>query len=297
LLHYKKGGYILMAILPFKIDLSDKVAVVTGGSGVLCSGFVDALAACGAKVAILERSIDKAEKKAQEVVLNGGVAIGVHADVLDKDSLKAAHDRVLKELGPCDILINGAGGNHPLGTTSKEYLFAEDLENKLSDTITFFDLDTAGIQYVFNLNFLGTLLPSQVFAADMINRKGATIINVSSMNAFTPLTKIPAYSGAKAAVSNFTQWLAVHMSKVGIRVNAIAPGFFVTPQNEQLLKNADGSFTERSDKILSSTPMGRFGEAHELVGALLFLVSEEASSFVNGVIIPVDGAFSAYSGV
>lgn len=286
-----------MAILPFKIDLSDKVAVVTGGSGVLCSGFVDALAACGAKVAILERSIDKAEKKAQEVVLNGGVAIGVHADVLDKDSLKAAHDRVLKELGPCDILINGAGGNHPLGTTSKEYLFAEDLENKLSDTITFFDLDTAGIQYVFNLNFLGTLLPSQVFAADMINRKGATIINVSSMNAFTPLTKIPAYSGAKAAVSNFTQWLAVHMSKVGIRVNAIAPGFFVTPQNEQLLKNADGSFTERSDKILSSTPMGRFGEAHELVGALLFLVSEEASSFVNGVIIPVDGAFSAYSGV
>ncbi|ASA20445.1 SDR family oxidoreductase [Paenibacillus donghaensis] len=286
-----------MTTLPFTIDLSGKVAVVTGGAGVLCSQFVDALAACGAKVAILDRNLDTAEAKAHEVKQAGGIALGVQADVLDKASLKLAHERIAAELGLCDILINGAGGNHPLGTTTKEYLFADDLKEKLEDTITFFDLDAEGVQFVFNLNFLGTLLPSQEFASDMINRKGATIINISSMNAYTPLTKIPAYSGAKAAVSNFTQWLAVHMSKVGIRVNAIAPGFFVTAQNEKLLKNPDGSFTERSEKILRNTPMDRFGEAKELVGTLLYLVSEDASSFVNGVIIPVDGAFSAYSGV
>lgn len=286
-----------MTTLPFKIDLTNKVAVVTGGAGILCGQFVDALAACGAKVAVLDLKLENAEKKAAEVKQNGGIAIGVEANVLDKDSLKAAHEVVLDKLGPCDILINGAGGNHPLGTTTKEYLFPEDLKEKLEDTITFFDLDPQGVQFVFNLNFLGTLLPSQEFASDMVNREGATIINVSSMNAYTPLTKIPAYSGAKAAVSNFTQWLAVHMSKVGIRVNAIAPGFFVTAQNEKLLKNEDGSFTERSEKILRNTPMDRFGEAHELIGTMLYLVSHEASSFVNGVIIPVDGAFSAYSGV
>lgn len=286
-----------MTTLPFQIDLTNKVAVVTGGAGVLCGQFVDALAACGAKVAVLDLKLENAEKKASEVRQNGGTAIGVEANVLDKDSLKAAHEVILEKFGPCDILINGAGGNHPLGTTTKEYLFEEDLKEKLEDTITFFDLDPQGVQFVFNLNFLGTLLPSQEFASDMINREGATIINVSSMNAYTPLTKIPAYSGAKAAVSNFTQWLAVHMSKVGIRVNAIAPGFFVTAQNEKLLKNEDGSYTERSEKILRNTPMDRFGEAHELVGTMLYLVSHEASSFVNGVIIPVDGAFSAYSGV
>lgn len=286
-----------MTFLPFKIDLTNKVAVVTGGAGVLCGQFVDALAACGAKVAILDRDLAVAEKKVSEVQKNGGVALAVQADVLDKGSLKEAHKAVLEKFGPCDILINGAGGNHPLGTTTKEYLFEEDLKEKLEDTITFFDLDAQGVQFVFNLNFLGTLLPTQEFATDMVNRKGATIINVSSMNAYTPLTKIPAYSGAKAAVSNFTQWLAVHMSKVGIRVNAIAPGFFVTAQNEKLLKNEDGSFTERSEKILRNTPMERFGEAKELIGTMLYLVSEDASSFVNGVIIPVDGAFSAYSGV
>ena len=286
-----------MTTLPFQIDLTNKVAVVTGGAGILCGQFVDALAACGAKVAVLDLKLENAEKKASEVRQNGGTAIGVEANVLDKDSLKAAHEVILEKFGPCDILINGAGGNHPLGTTTKEYLFEEDLKEKLEDTITFFDLDPQGVQFVFNLNFLGTLLPSQEFASDMINREGATIINVSSMNAYTPLTKIPAYSGAKAAVSNFTQWLAVHMSKVGIRVNAIAPGFFVTAQNEKLLKNEDGSYTERSEKILRNTPMDRFGEAHELVGTMLYLVSHEASSFVNGVIIPVDGAFSAYSGV
>ncbi len=286
-----------MTTLPFKVDLTDKVAVVTGGAGVLCGSFVDALAACGAKVAILDRALEPAEKKAEEVRQKGGIAIGVEANVLDKESLKAAHAVVKEKFGPCDILINGAGGNHPLGTTTKEYLFEEDLKEKLEDTITFFDLDPEGVQFVFNLNFLGTLLPSQEFASDMVNREGATIINVSSMNAYTPLTKIPAYSGAKAAVSNFTQWLAVHMSKVGIRVNAIAPGFFVTAQNEKLLKNEDGSYTERSEKILRNTPMDRFGKAEELVGTMLYLASHEASSFVNGVIIPVDGAFSAYSGV
>ena len=286
-----------MKKLPFKIDLTDKVAVVTGGTGVLGGQFVDALAACGAKVAVLGRKLEATEKKAAEVRENGGIAIGVAADVVDKESLKAAHNVILEKFGPVDILINGAGGNHPKGTTTKEYLFEEDLKEKTNDTTTFFDLDPQGVQFVFNLNFLGTLLPSQEFASDMVNRPGATIINISSMNAFTPLTKVPAYSGAKAAVSNFTQWLAVHMSKVGIRVNAIAPGFFITGQNEKLLKNEDGSYTERSEKILAGTPTTRFGESDELIGTLLYLVSHEASSFVNGVVIPVDGGFNAYSGV
>ncbi|SCI86051.1 Uncharacterized oxidoreductase HI_0048 [uncultured Clostridium sp.] len=281
--------------LPFSIDLKDKVAVVTGGTGILCGAMVDALAECGAKVAILALGKEACEAKAKEIVDNGGCAIGIEANVLDKESLKRAHEIILKEFGPCDILINGAGGNHPKGTTTKEYLLEEDLDNE--ELTSFFDLDQKGVEFVFNLNFLGTLLPSQEFSRDMINREGCTIINISSMNAYTPLTKIPAYSGAKAAVSNFTQWLAVHMSKVGIRVNAIAPGFFVTAQNEKLLFNEDGTPTERSQKILNSTPMGRYGEAEELIGTLLYLVSSEASGFVNGVVIPVDGAFSAYSGV
>lgn len=281
--------------LPFNIDLKDKVAVVTGGTGVLCGAMADALAECGAKIAILGLGQEACDKKAASINEKGGKAIGIDTNVLDKDALKRAHEIILKELGPVDILINGAGGNHPKGSTTNEYLRAEDLDNK--DLVTFYDLDQKGIEFVFNLNFLGTLLPSQEFSKDMINKKGATIINISSMNAFTPLTKIPAYSGAKAAVSNFTQWLAVHMSKVGIRVNAIAPGFFVTAQNEKLLFNEDGTPTERTGKILNSTPMERFGKPEELLGTLLYLVSHEASSFVNGVVIPVDGAFSAYSGV
>lgn len=286
-----------MEKLPFAIDLKGKVAVVTGGTGVLCSGFVDALAECGAAVAVLSRNLQEAEAKAAEVEARGGRAIGVAADVLDKAALKAAHERILAELGPCDILINGAGGNHPGATTTEEYWEPEHPEKQDENRVGFFDLETEGLNFVLDVNFLGTLLPCQEFAPDMAGRKGATVVNISSMNAYTPLTKIPAYSGAKAAVSNFTQWLAVHFSKAGIRVNAIAPGFFLTAQNEKLLKNADGTLTERSAKILGSTPMGRFGEAQELVGTLLFLVSEEAASFVNGVIIPVDGAFSAYSGV
>ena len=281
--------------LPFNIDLKDKVCVVTGGTGVICGAMADALAECGAKVAILALGQEACYNKAKEINEKGGTAIGIETNVLDKENLKKAHEIILKEFGTVDILINGAGGNHPKGTTTKEYLEVEDLENE--DITTFFDLDAKGVEFVFNLNFLGTLLPSQEFSKDMINKEGATIINISSMNAFTPLTKIPAYSGAKAAVSNFTQWLAVHMSKVGIRVNAIAPGFFVTAQNEKLLFNEDGTPTPRTEKILNSTPMRRFGEASELIGTLLYLVSEEASGFVNGVVIPVDGAFSAYSGV
>lgn len=283
--------------VPFKIDLSGKTAVVTGGGGILCSGFSKALAECGASVAVLDLKKDMADKVAEEINNAGGRAIGVEANVLDRDSLEAARETVNKALGPCDILINGAGGNNPKGTTTKEYLFKEDLEKKEDGVVTFFDLDPKGIEFVFNLNFLGTLMPTQVFSKDMIGREGAVIINISSMNAFSPLTKIPAYSGAKAAISNFTQWLAVHMSRVGIRVNAIAPGFFVTNQNRAMLFNPDGTYTSRSNKILNMTPMGRFGEPEELTGTLLWLVCEKASSFVNGVVVPIDGGFSAYSGV
>ncbi len=280
--------------LPFNIDLKDKVVVVTGGGGVLCSTFAKALAQNGAKVAVLDLTEEKANIVAEEIISEGGIAIGVGANVLEADSMEKARITVLEKLGPCDILINGAGGNSPKGTTTKEYLFKEDVAGKEGLT-TFFDLDPKGIEFVFNLNFLGTLIPTQAFAKDMIDKKGI-IVNVSSMNAFTPLTKIPAYSGAKAAVSNFTQWLAVHFSKVGIRVNAIAPGFFSTAQNKALLFNEDGTPTERTAKILNMTPMSRFGEPEELLGTLLWLCSE-GSEFVTGIVVPVDGGFSAYSGV
>lgn len=282
--------------LPFNIDLKGRTAVITGGGGVLCGMFSKALAACGAKVAILDLNKEMADRVADEINSSEGKAIGVQANVLDKASLEVARKTINEKLGTCDILINGAGGNHPKGTTTKEYLFKEDMKRK-EGIVTFFDLDPKGIEFVFNLNFLGTLLTSQVFAADMVDKQGAVIINISSMNAFAPLTKIPAYSGAKAAVSNFTKWLAVHLSKVGIRVNAIAPGFFDTNQNHRMLFDSEGKLTERSKKILNMTPVGRFGKEEELIGMLLFLVSEKASGFINGVVIPVDGGFSAYSGV
>ena len=281
--------------LPLQINLKEKIAVVTGGGGVLCSGFARALAACGAKVAVLDLKAELAEQTAREIREEGGIAIGVAANVLVRESLQAARQTVLSELGTCDILLNGAGGNHPKGTTTKEFFCPEDTAQE--DIVTFFDLDPDGIKFVFDLNFIGTLLPTQVFARDMVDKKNAAIINISSMNAFTPLTKIPAYSGAKAAVSNFTQWLAVHFSKTGIRVNAIAPGFFETNQNRELLFNPDGSLTQRSDKILNMTPMRRFGKPDDLIGTLLWLADERASGFVNGTVIPVDGGFSAYSGV
>ena len=280
--------------LCYKPNLEGKVAVVTGGAGVLCKEFAKAMAACGAKVAILGRTLSKAEAVAEEINAAGGVAIAVSVDVTNAESVNKAHEEVLARLGKCDILINGAGGNNPRATTDKEYFEAGDLDE---ETKTFFDMSAEDVEYVFNLNFSGTLIPTQAFAKDMIGREGCTILNVSSMNAYTPLTKIPAYSGAKAAISNFTQWLAVHFSKVGIRVNAIAPGFFSTEQNKKLLWNEDGTPTARTGKILAATPMGRFGQPEELLGALLFLVDEKAASFVTGIVIPVDGGFSAYSGV
>ncbi|MGV3706869.1 MAG: SDR family oxidoreductase [Arcticibacter sp.] len=277
-------------------EFSGKVAVVTGGGGVLCSTMAQALADKGAKIAILDLREETAERVAGEIREKGGNAIGVACNVLDLASLKAAHQKVNELLGPCDLLINGAGGNHPKGTTSKNFLLAEDLESTEEGLKTFFDLDPEGIKFVFDLNFIGTLLPTQVFARDMIGKTGASIINISSMNAFTPLTKIPAYSGAKAAISNFTQWLAVHFSKVGIRVNALAPGFFLTEQNRTLLTNTDGSLTERGNTIISHTPMSRFGTPDDLTGTLLWLCGD-GSQFVTGVVIPIDGGFSAFSGV
>ena len=283
--------------VPFKIDLQGKTAVVTGGGGVLCSMMAHALSECGAKIAVADLRQEAADRVAETIRQAGGRAIGVACNVLDRASLEAACRRIESELGPVDILINGAGGNHPKGTTSMEFLTPEALQQTKSDVVTFFDLDPEGVQFVFNLNFLGTLLPTQAFARGMAERGRGVIINISSMNAFKPLTKIPAYSGAKAAVSNFTQWLAVHMSRVGIRVNAIAPGFFLTAQNEKLLTQADGSLTERGRTIVRQTPMGRFGKPDELIGALLWLVSDQGAGFVTGTVIPVDGGFSAFSGV
>lgn len=277
-------------------ELSGKIAVITGGGGVLCSTMAEALAAQGVKIAVLDLKAENAEQVANAINAKGGKAIGVACNVLQIDSLKAAHEKVLAELGPCDILINGAGGNHPKGTTSKNHLLAEDLESTEEGLKTFFDLDPEGIKFVFDLNFIGTLLPTQVFARDMVGKKGTTIINISSMNAFRPLTKIPAYSGAKAAISNFTQWLAVHFSKVGVRVNALAPGFFLTDQNRTLLTKPDGSLTDRGNTIISHTPMGRFGTPEDLTGTLLWLCGS-GSEFVTGVVVPIDGGFSAFSGV
>lgn len=280
-----------------KVDLTGKVAVVTGGGGVLCSAFCEALANSGAKVAVLDLRKEAADAVAARIEKTGGVAVGVACDVLNKESVEEAARVVHEKLGDWDILVNGAGGNHPKGTTTKEILEPQDVDHQDKDLITFFDLDPKGFEFVFNLNFMGTLIPTQVFSKYMVNKLGATIINISSMSAPCPMTKVPAYSGAKAAVSNFTQWLAVHMANVGIRVNAIAPGFFLTEQNRKLLINPDGSLTERSKKVISHTPMRRFGEPKDLIGTLLWLCDEEATGFVTGTVIPVDGGFMAYSGV
>ncbi|WP_158734852.1 SDR family oxidoreductase [Alteribacillus sp. YIM 98480] len=283
--------------LPFQMSLKHKVAIVTGGSGVLGRSLVMALAEAGAKVAVLGRTQEKLSVIEEEADRLEGEVKGFSVDVLNKKHLEKVRDDIREQFGFCDILINGAGGNHHDGTTSKDYFDKSDLEGVKKDVKSFFDLEPEGINYVLQLNFLGTLLPTQVFAEDMVHKKAASIVNISSMNAFSPLTRIPAYSGAKAAVSNFTQWLAVHFSQTGIRVNAIAPGFFLTEQNYSLLVTEEGSPTERAQKILNQTPMNRFGEAEELKGTVLWLVNDQASSFVNGVVIPIDGGFSAYSGV
>ena len=280
--------------LPFVINLSNKVAVVTGAGGVLCSLFAQAIAACGAKVALLDINEAAAQTVANAIAAQGYTAKAYQCDVLDKTALERCHAQILADFGACDILLNGAGGNNPRATTDRETYQPGDVD---ADTKSFFNLEPEDISFVFNLNFLGTLLPVQVFSADMAKKPGGTIVNISSMNALTPLTKIPAYSAAKAAISNFTQWLAVHFAPAEIRVNAIAPGFFATTQNHSLLFDADGAPSARTGKILTATPMGRLGKAEELVGTLLWLISNEASGFVTGVVVPVDGGFSAYSGV
>lgn len=280
--------------LPIHTDLSGKVAVVTGAGGVLCSMFSRALAASGAKVALLDINAESVQKVAAEICAEGYEAKGYACDVLNQESLEAVHKAVLSDFGPCDILLNGAGGNNARANTDLEQFHPGDLDK---DVKTFFDLPQEGVEWVFRLNFIGTLLPTQVFGRDMTEKSGCNIVNISSMNAYTPLTKIPAYSGAKAAISNFTQWLAVHFAPAGIRVNALAPGFFVTNQNRDLLFAPDGTPSARAGKILAATPMGRFGEAEELIGTLLFLVNNDAAGFITGVVIPIDGGFSAYSGV
>lgn len=270
-----------------------KVVVVTGAGGVLCSVIAKAYAKEGAKVALLDLNLEAAEAKAKEITDLGYIAKGYKCNVLVKESIEEAHQQILADLGTCDILINGAGGNNARANTDNEFYQNGDM-GKMK---TFFDLDQSGVEFVFSLNYMGTLLPTQVFAVDMLEKEDASILNISSMNSFTPLTKIPAYSGAKAAISNFTKWLAVHFAKTNIRCNAIAPGFFVTAQNKNLLFNADGTPTARTEKILRNTPMDRFGEAEELIGASLFLTNKEQASFINGVVLAIDGGFSAYSGV
>ena len=283
--------------IPFRTDLSGKTVVVTGGGGVLCGHMARTVAECGAKVAVLDLRESAAEQVAKSIVEAGGKSIGIACDVLKKQGIETANAIINDTLGAVDILINGAGGNHPSGTTSNEFMGTSDLDEPRAGTVTFYDLDPEGFNFVFNINFLSTFLATQVFTKDMARRGAGVVINISSMNAFVPLTKVPAYSAAKAAVSNFTRWLAVHMSKVGIRVNAIAPGFFQTDQNRALLMEQDGSLTKRGETIVEHTPLGRFGRPEDLDGVLLWLLSESAASFVTGVIVPVDGGFSAFSGV
>jgi len=272
-----------------------KVCVVTGAGGVLCAEFAKEMSKNGYAVALLDINETAAQSVADEICACGGLAKAYKTNVLDKDCLIDVHKKVVAELGKCTVLINGAGGNNPKATTAHEYF--EPGDESRDDILTFFNLDKSGFDFVFDLNIKGVLLPTQIFAVDMIGEEGCSIINISSMNAYTPLTKIPAYSSAKAAVSNFTQWLAVHFAKEGIRVNGIAPGFFSTNQNKALLWNPDGTPTARTGKILAATPMGRFGEPTELLGVLKFLTDPVAASFVTGTVIPVDGGFAAYWGV
>ena len=281
-----------MANLPLYIDYSGKVAVVTGAGGAICGAMAAAFARSGAKVACLDLNEQAVKQLAAELRAEGCVAEGYKANVLEPEALQTVHRAVLQDLGPCDILVNGAGGNNPRATTDNEYQHTAKEGGK-----SFFDLDAAGVDFVFKLNFQGTLLPTQAFVKDMVEKKSGVILNISSMNAYTPLTKIPAYSAAKAGISNFTQWLATHFAGTGIRCNAIAPGFLVSDQNKALLFNGDGTPTARSAKILNGTPTGRFVDADELIGATLFLCDNRSASAITGVVLPVDAGFSAYCGV
>jgi len=283
-----------MAGLSFD-DLKNRTCAITGGAGILGAAIVHGLAAAGMKVAVLDIALDAAQKLAAEVgAATGATVIGVKADVLSRESLKAACDEITRKLGPIDILINGAGGNSPKATTKDEFITSA---NSNDPSATFFGLDIEGFRRVFDLNFIGTILPTMVLADHMVKNGKGVILNISSMNSFRPLTKIPAYSAGKAAINNFTEWLAVHLAKVNVRVNAIAPGFFLTNQNRFLRTDEKtGALTPRGEKIIAGTPMGRFGEPEDLMGTILYLLSD-VSGFVTGVVIPVDGGFNAYSGV
>lgn len=286
--------------VPFNINLSGKTAIVTGGSGTLCSAMAYGLAVSGAKVAIIGRNIEKLASVSEKLTKNAldeynkNVTIkGYSCNVINKDELTAAYETIKNELGSCDILINGAGGNQPGAITSIEML----KKDKEDSDYSFWNLDEDRIRDVMDLNYMGTLLPIQVFTKDMVEKRSGSIINIASVTSILPLTKVMAYGNAKSAILNLTQWLAVHFGESGIRCNAIAPGFYAAEQNHNLLFNADGTYTDRARKIITGTPMGRFGNPEELIGAALFLASDETAGFVNGIVLPVDGGYSAYSGV
>ena len=286
--------------VPFNINLSGKTAIVTGGSGTLCSAMAYGLAVSGANVAIIGRNIEKLASVSEKLTKNAldeynkDVTIkGYSCNVINKDELTAAYETIKNELGSCDILINGAGGNQPGAITSIEML----KKDKEDSDYSFWNLDEDRIRDVMDLNYMGTLLPIQVFTKDMVEKRSGSIINIASVTSILPLTKVMAYGNAKSAILNLTQWLAVHFGESGIRCNAIAPGFYAAEQNHDLLFNADGTYTDRARKIITGTPIGRFGNPEELIGAALFLASDETAGFVNGIVLPVDGGYSAYSGV